>query len=53
MTSNRSYRRGMTSDEAVKELLNCAGKFWGLEIVEAFISYLSKADIDLDSFAQT
>jgi len=42
MTSNRSYRRSLTMDEALAELVDCAERFWRFEIVDAFISYLNR-----------
>lgn len=40
MTSNRTYRKTLTCDEAVTELQRCSGKQFDPKVVEAFTSVL-------------
>ena len=42
MTSNRAYRRAMTHDVAVTELLRCSGTQFDPSIVEAFLRSIEK-----------
>lgn len=37
MTSHRSYRRGLTHEQAIEELMRCAGTQFDPRIVEAFV----------------
>jgi HD-GYP domain-containing protein (c-di-GMP phosphodiesterase class II) len=38
MIADRPYRRGMSHDEAVKELTRCSGKHFDPVIVDIFLS---------------
>jgi len=38
MTSERSYRNGVTKEEAIKELKRCSGTHFDPEIVEVFVN---------------
>jgi HD-GYP domain-containing protein (c-di-GMP phosphodiesterase class II) len=42
MTSQRSYKHGMTMQEAVEELERCAGTQFDVKIVETFVKALKK-----------
>lgn len=42
MTSDRPYRKAMSSEEAINELTRCAGTQFDPEIVEVFIQVLKK-----------
>ena len=46
MTSNRSYRRAMSRQEAVEELVNCSGTQFDPQIVKAMIHVLNSGVID-------
>ncbi|WMJ78892.1 MULTISPECIES: HD domain-containing phosphohydrolase [unclassified Sedimentibacter] len=43
MTSDRPYRRGMSSEEALKELKRCSGTQFDADITEIFISMIKEA----------
>ena len=47
MTSHRPYRRGMTVEAAVAELVRCAGGQYDPEVVEAFLRSLADGRITL------
>ena len=42
MTSERVYRKAVSADEAVKELLRCAGKQFDPQIVRVFVEQVLK-----------
>lgn len=45
MTSDRPYRKAMSSEEAINELTRCAGTQFDPEIVEVFIQLLKKKNM--------
>ena len=47
MTSERPYARGLTTEEARRELLRCAGTQFDPEVVEAFMEVHSEARTEL------
>ena len=47
MTSERPYARALTTEEARRELLRCAGTQFDPEVVEAFMEVHSEARADL------
>lgn len=55
MTSNRPYRKALSDEQAVAELLRCSGTQFDSDIVAAFLKSLGRSlpanasDIDLDS----
>lgn len=49
MTVNRPYRNAMKSDDAVEELIRCAGKQFDPQLVEAFVIYYSLNLLDSPS----
>src|SRR3989338_2510960 len=45
MTTDRTYRRAFTDEEAIKELKNCSGTQFDPKVVEAFLKVLEKTDM--------
>ncbi|HEX8854549.1 MAG TPA: diguanylate cyclase [Thermoleophilaceae bacterium] len=46
MTSDRPYRRALTTDEARAELLACSGSQFDSEVVRAFLRVLDGSDVE-------
>nr|WP_320145270.1 HD domain-containing phosphohydrolase [uncultured Anaeromusa sp.] len=46
MTSDRPYRKAMTKEEAIKELLRCRGSQFEPELVDSFLALLVTNDIN-------
>ena len=51
MTSDRVYRRRLTDEEAVSELVRCAGTQFDPSIVEAFIEEFEVSAVTVDALA--
>lgn len=54
MTTNRSYRKGRTQEEAVEEIQRCSGTFYDERVVEVFLKLVEEGaiiaeDIDPDN----
>jgi diguanylate cyclase len=46
MTSERSYKKAMSHEDAIKELLRCSGTQFDPDIVDIFVNKISvKADL--------
>jgi HD-GYP domain-containing protein (c-di-GMP phosphodiesterase class II) len=43
MTSARTYKKPMTPDEAIREIVNCSGTQFDPEIVKVFVKLMSHA----------
>lgn len=46
MTSDRSYRKALTHEQAMKNLVDASGKQFNPRVVDAFIELMSKVSID-------
>lgn len=44
MTSERPYRKAMTSDQAIEELKSCSGSQFDPELTDQFIAFLNEAN---------
>jgi len=53
MTSERPYRRPLSHEEAVEELVRCSGIQFDPRCVEAFLKYISHANTPRDSRTET
>lgn len=53
MTNDRPYRKAMTHDEAMREILRCAGKQFDPELAEIFVSVVQPGDEAADVKDQT
>ena len=47
MTSERSYRKGMCKEQAIKELMKCSGTQFDSEIVHVFVNQVLQDNIDM------
>lgn len=47
MTSERSYRKGMCKEQAIKELMKCSGTQFDSEIVDVFVNQVLQDNIDM------
>jgi HD-GYP domain-containing protein (c-di-GMP phosphodiesterase class II) len=46
LTSDRPYRKGRSTDEAVKEIIRCSGTQFDEQIVKAFCESLSRKELE-------
>ncbi|MCK8059431.1 MULTISPECIES: HD-GYP domain-containing protein [unclassified Fusibacter] len=46
MTSDRSYRKALTHDQAMKNLVDASGRQFNPRVVDAFIELMSKVTVD-------
>jgi HD-GYP domain-containing protein (c-di-GMP phosphodiesterase class II) len=46
LTSDRPYRKGRSTDEAVKEIIRCSGTQFDEQIVKAFCQSLSRRELE-------
>jgi HD-GYP domain-containing protein (c-di-GMP phosphodiesterase class II) len=46
LTSDRPYRKGRSTDEAVKEIIRCSGTQFDEQIVKAFCESLSRRELE-------
>lgn len=48
MTSERSYREGLSKEEAIKELINCSGSQFDPEVVDIFVNQVLPYNTDFE-----